>query len=61
MLIRFILVFCAFFSLSALAKANDPVLLVVGDSLSAGYGIERSKGWVELLQRKLQTLGYRYY
>ncbi|WP_461520445.1 arylesterase [Porticoccus sp.] len=28
-------------------------LLVLGDSISAGYGIDRGKGWVELLQQQL--------
>ncbi len=34
---------------------NKPTLLVVGDSLSAEYGIARGSGWVALLQQKLQT------
>jgi acyl-CoA thioesterase-1 len=33
-------------------------LLVFGDSLSAGYGIPPSQGWVSLLQQKLSTEGY---
>jgi acyl-CoA thioesterase-1 len=32
-----------------------PTLLVVGDSLSAEYGIARGRGWVALLQQKLQA------
>ena len=32
-----------------------PTILVVGDSLSAEYGIARGKGWVSLLSSKLQT------
>jgi acyl-CoA thioesterase I len=36
------------------AKATgEPVLLVVGDSLSAEYGLERGKGWVALLEARL--------
>jgi acyl-CoA thioesterase-1 len=38
--------------LPALA-ANRHTLLVVGDSLSAEYGIERGKGWVTLLEHQL--------
>lgn len=34
---------------------TKPVILVVGDSLSAGYGIELADGWVSLLQKRLQT------
>ncbi|PXX99904.1 arylesterase [Halomonas sp. LBP4] len=30
-----------------------PVLLVMGDSLSAAYGIERHEGWVSLLEERL--------
>lgn len=33
--------------------ASRPVLLVVGDSLSAGYGLETGKGWVDLLRKRL--------
>ncbi|MGM0534482.1 MAG: arylesterase [Pseudomonadota bacterium] len=40
--------------LAAAARADDrPVLLVMGDSLSAAYGIEREAGWVSLLQARL--------
>jgi acyl-CoA thioesterase I len=34
------------------------VLLVVGDSLSAGYGIPLSGAWPELLQQRLAEKGY---
>lgn len=37
---------------SALA-ASRPVVLVMGDSLSAAYGIEQGAGWVSLLQARL--------
>jgi acyl-CoA thioesterase-1 len=45
-----------------LAQAQDktPVLLVVGDSVSAGYGLSNGQGWVELLTKKLATEGYKY-
>lgn len=36
------------------AGAAGPIL-VVGDSLSAEYGIRRGSGWVALLQERLQT------
>ena len=38
----------------------DPTLLVVGDSLSAGYGLETGAGWVDLLRRRLQQLRTRW-
>ncbi len=34
---------------------SQPVLLVVGDSLSAEYGLQRGQGWVALLEAKLAT------
>ncbi len=38
--------------------ARAETLLVVGDSLSAGYGLDRvEQGWVALLQQKLQPRG----
>jgi acyl-CoA thioesterase-1 len=40
--------------------AAQPVILVLGDSLSAGYGIDRQRGWVQLLQERLQQSGYAY-
>lgn len=45
---------------SATAMAQ-PTLLLVGDSISAGYGIEAEQGWVALLQKKLiaERLNYR--
>ncbi len=33
--------------------ASSPVILVVGDSLSAEYGLARGKGWVALLEQRL--------
>lgn len=33
--------------------AEPPVLLVVGDSLSAEYGLPRGSGWVTLLEQRL--------
>jgi acyl-CoA thioesterase-1 len=40
------------------ARAATPVVLVMGDSLSAGYGIEVSRGWVNLLRSRLKAKGY---
>ena len=37
----------------AAAAAQAPVVLVVGDSLSAEYGLQRGSGWVTLLQERL--------
>jgi acyl-CoA thioesterase-1 len=35
------------------AKIGVPVLLVLGDSLSAEYGLARGSGWVALLEKRL--------
>ena len=39
----------------AKAAAPNPVILVLGDSLSAEYGLKRGTGWVALLEKKLET------
>lgn len=40
--------------------ASKPVILVLGDSLSAGYGIDIRSGWVHLLKQKLADEGLSY-
>ncbi len=42
------------FGLMAAQAQTRPTLLILGDSLSAGYGLARGEGWVELLERKLE-------
>ena len=43
------------------ARAEAPVILVFGDSISAGYGLPRvEQGWVGLLQARLKEQGYGY-
>jgi len=37
------------------ANAKAPVVLIVGDSLSAEYGLQRGRGWVALLEEKLAS------
>ncbi|HEY2678965.1 MAG TPA: arylesterase [Steroidobacteraceae bacterium] len=46
---------------SASAMAEEPLILVFGDSISAGYGLDHvEQGWVELLKTRLKNLGYGY-
>jgi acyl-CoA thioesterase I len=46
---------------SVSAKAETPVILVFGDSISAGYGLARvDQGWVALLQTRLKEQEYVY-
>ena len=54
---RNLLQLCALLVLAVSANAYSApkTLLVVGDSLSAEYGIARGSGWVALLERKLQA------
>ena len=40
------------------AQGAAPVLLVVGDSISAGYGLPAGVGWVDLLAARLKERGY---
>jgi len=42
------------------SASEPPVLLVLGDSLSAGYGMDRENSWVSLLQTRLNDRGYPY-
>ena len=42
------------------AAPAAPTVLVVGDSLSAGYGLASGQGWVDLLQRKLTAQGFAH-
>jgi acyl-CoA thioesterase-1 len=43
---------------TALRAAEAPLLLVVGDSVSAGYGLAAGESWVDLLAAKLKAEGY---
>lgn len=36
---------------------DDPVILVLGDSLSASYGLDRADAWVALLEARLRERG----
>jgi len=45
---------------AAPAASDRPVILIVGDSLSAGYGVAVDATWVALLQRRLTNEGYGY-
>jgi acyl-CoA thioesterase-1 len=42
------------------AAPAAPTILVYGDSISAGYGLDNGAGWVPLLQQKLQMQGPAY-
>ena len=52
----FLIIYFFAFPVSAQAKT----LLILGDSLSAAYGIPVENGWVSLLEQRLVRQGYYY-
>lgn len=42
------------------SRAPEPVIAILGDSLSAGYGLEANESWVALLEARLADEGYGY-
>ncbi len=44
----------------AQGERAPPVLLLVGDSISAGYGLPTGAGWAALLQQRLDARHLRY-
>jgi len=53
-------VLVALTSPTAAAAPAVPTVLILGDSLSAGYGLGTGQGWVDLLQRKLAAQGFAH-
>jgi acyl-CoA thioesterase I len=51
---------CWLIAVSDAVAASDRTVLVLGDSLSAGYGLKPAQGWVALLEKRLQAQGYEY-
>jgi len=41
-------------------SAESPTVLIFGDSLSAGYGIDVDQSWATLLQSRLESVGYEH-
>ena len=42
------------------ARADQPVILVLGDSISAAWGFDSARGWVTLLQKRLKQHKFDY-
>ena len=57
MLIRLLLIILL--TIPAVSTAR-PVIMVLGDSLSASYGIDQNNGWVHLLEQRLMAQGFSY-
>lgn len=49
-----------FLIVGAANASKAPTVLVIGDSLSAGYGIEVDQSWTTLLQLRLRSQGYEH-
>ena len=47
-------------TIPAAEAATVPTVLVFGDSLSAGFGIDVDRSWTSLLQSRLQAQGYEH-
>jgi len=45
---------------AAAASATHPIILVFGDSLSAGYGLPSDQAWPSLLQKRLASKGLQW-
>jgi len=58
MLARWLLPLILGWSPGLFALSPAPIILVVGDSLSAAYGMATASGWVTLLQDRLAERGF---
>ena len=52
--------FCLLISFATVASSNTTILLM-GDSLSAEYGLIRGSGWAKLLENQLQKQGSEWH
>ena len=57
---RFILSFLVLLIAAGAESSDAPTVLIFGDSLSAGYGIEVDQSWATLLQTRLNQQGYEH-
>lgn len=42
------------------SQSEQQTILIMGDSISAGFGIDKAQGWVSLLESKLEPLATPY-
>lgn len=57
---RKLLTFLVLFLSAPSSGTETPTVLVFGDSLSAGYGIDVDQSWATLLQTRLREQGYEH-
>jgi acyl-CoA thioesterase-1 len=55
-----ILMFLICLSTVRVSQAEEQVILVIGDSLSAGFNMELDQSWPRLLQKRLRDNGHQY-
>lgn len=53
-------VLCLALMIAPYARGNQQTILVFGDSISAGYGMQADESWVSLLSGKLESGAYDY-
>ena len=51
------IIFLLFLIFSYSITAQTKTLLILGDSISAGYGIKESQNWVSLLENSINSNG----
>jgi acyl-CoA thioesterase-1 len=54
------LIVCSLVCAGPATGSEPPTVLVLGDSLSAGYGIDVDQSWTSLLQSRLAAQGYEH-
>ena len=57
---RLLLTLVLLFMAAGAAGNGSPTVLVFGDSLSAGFGIDVDQSWTALLQSRLEKQGYEH-
>jgi len=57
---RRLLTFVLLLTCTSVHAADVPTVLIFGDSLSAGYGIDVDQSWATLLQSRLEQQGYEH-
>ena len=57
---RRIIAFLVFLLVTTANSTEPPTVLVFGDSLSAGFGIDVDQSWTTLLQARLEEQGYEH-
>jgi acyl-CoA thioesterase-1 len=58
-ILSFLLSVVSLFSIQVLAD-EEPMIVILGDSLSAGYGMDKNESWVYLLENRLADNGFDY-